>query len=154
MRHVRIILLSLILCTGLITNAQSRDSADVIKAAEIFVKAFTGFDWPVFRNCFSKEATIFFPAWKEGERKTGQQEIEATWTAIFPEFIDSTKKFDLKINPKNIHVQLYGEVAIVTFHLGDGVEYLSRRTLVFRKEKTNWKIVHLHASTLRKENNL
>jgi len=102
----------------------------------------------IFRNSFSSDATIFFPSWEEGKRRIGQKEIEETWLEIFPEFIDSTKKFELKIDPKNIFMQLYGNTAIVTFHLVPKDNYLSRRTLVLIKEKEEWKIVHLHASTL------
>ena len=45
-------------------------------------------------------------------------------------------------------MQLYGNTATVTFHLIRKDNYLSRRTPVFIKEKEEWKIVHLHASTL------
>ena len=133
---------------GLIVQGQTNDSLEVTKATQNFVKAFINFDWKNFRNSFSSDATIFFPSREEGRRRIGQKEIEETWLKIFPEFIDSTKKFDLKIDPKNIFMQLYGNTAIVTFHLVPKDNYLSRRTLVFIKEKEEWKIVHLHASTL------
>ena len=133
---------------SLIVQGQTNDSLEVTKAAQNFVKAFINFDWKNFRNSFSSDATIFFPSWEEGKRRIGRKEIEDTWLEIFPEFIDSTKKFDLKIDPKNIFMQLYGNTAIVTFHLTPNDNYLSRRTLVFIKENEEWKIVHLHASSV------
>ena len=42
-------------------------------------------------------------------------------------------------------VQVHGEAAVVTFHLGDEPPF-SRRTLVFAQRSEGWKIVHLHAS--------
>lgn len=134
-------------------NGQSKDSLAVIKATQTFVKAFVSFDWETFRNSFSPDATIFFPTWEQGKRKAGRKEVEKAWTEIFPEFIDTTKKFDLKIEPKDILVQLYNQAAIVTFHLGEW-KYLSRRTLVFIKKGKEWKIVHLHASTVSAEKDI
>jgi hypothetical protein len=45
-------------------------------------------------------------------------------------------------------MKLYGNTALVTFHLIPKSNYLSRRTLVVIKEKEEWKIVHLHATNL------
>ncbi len=144
------IILSIVLFLSFNLNAQQKDSIAVANATQKFVKAFTDFDWVTFKNCFANEATIFFPS-KYGKRKNGRQEIEAVWKEFFPEFIDSSKKFDLKLNPQNALIQLLGSTAIVTFHLGEETDYLSRRTLVFIKEKEDWKIVHLHASGFKQE---
>lgn len=148
MNITKLILSVSISFVSLIVQGQSNDSLEVTKATQSFVKAFINFDWKNFRNSFSSDATIFFPSWEEGKRRIGRKEIEETWLEIFPEFIDSTKKFDLKIDPKNIFMQLYSNTAIVTFHLVPKDNYLSRRTLVFIKEKEEWKIVHLHASSV------
>ena len=131
-------------------KAQSGDSLELANAASRFLKSFNEFDWPGFRNSFAKDATIFYPGWDERTRRQGKKEIEETWIALFPEFLDSANKSRLTISPKEPHIQLYGNSAIVTFHLGDGTSSLSRRTLVFVKENYQWKIVHLHASRLEK----
>jgi hypothetical protein len=143
----------LTLLVSLITpklKSQNSDSLDVLITTQNFVKAFTSFDWKSFRNAFSSKASIFFPSWNQRDRKAGKKEIEATWTEMFPGFVDSTKRFDLKINPQDILIQLHEKIAIVTFHLGDGVLNRSRRTIFFLKENTDWKIIHLHASNLSK----
>ena len=148
MTITKIILSASIAFASLGVRGQTNDSLEVTKATQNFVKAFIDFDWKNFRNSFSSDATIFFPGWEEGKRRIGQKEIEETWVELFPEFIDSTKKFDLKIDPKNIFMQFYGNTAIVTFHLTPNDNYLSRRTLVFIKKNKEWKIVHLHASSV------
>lgn len=127
-------------------QAQNNDSIAVMKAAENFVTAFNHFKWEAFRSSFTNDATMFHPVWEQGKRRAGKQEIEATWIEVFPEFIDSSNTATLHISPKDIHIQLYGNTAVVTFHLGDGITRLSRRTLVMVKRKKEWKIVHLHAS--------
>lgn len=67
-------------------------------------------------NCFAKDATIFFPS-DYGEWKLGKNEIEESWKKLFPEFVDKTKQFDLKIFPENMHIQVSGESAILTFQM-------------------------------------
>src|SRR6187455_2979587 len=134
MKITKLILSASISFASLIVQGQTNDSLEVTKATQNFVKAFINFDWKGFRNSFSSDTTIFFPSWEQGKRRIGQKEIEETWLEIFPEFIDPTKKFDLKIDPKNIFMQLYGNTAIVSFHLTPADNYLSRRTLVFIKE--------------------
>jgi ketosteroid isomerase-like protein len=134
-------------------TAQNKDSIEVKNSADNFVAAFNNFNWTVFRESFTDDATIFYPFWNQARRIQGRQEIEATWVTIFPEFVDTKNTRKLQINPKDINIQLYQQTAIVTFHLGDGVKTLSRRTLVMIKEKGNWKIAHLHASSVSEDKN-
>ena len=134
-----------------ITSAQEHDSIAVKQAAERFVKAFNSFDWATFKSCFTDDATMFHPTWEQAGRKQGRQEIEATWLEVFPEFIDPANKRRLSITPRDLHIQLYGNAAVLTFHLGEGVTQLSRRSLFMVKQKDVWKIAHLHASSLKAE---
>ena len=145
--------LSLIIFSLLINSslkAQNKDSIAVIKSVNNFVTAFNNLSWTAFRESFSDDATIFYPFWNQARRIKGKLEMESAWLTIFPEFGDTNNTRKLQISPKDINIQLYRKTAIVTFHLGDGVNTLSRRTLVMIKKKSSWKIVHLHASTVSK----
>ena len=51
------------------------------------------------------------------------------------------------IRPQDLEIQMYGDVALVTFHLVSG-KNLGRRTLVLALIDDKWKIVHLHASSV------
>jgi hypothetical protein len=53
---------------------------------------------------------------------------------------------NMDINPQDMKIQLFDDVAIATFHLDDRAGFLNRRTVVLNKTRTGWKIVHLHAS--------
>lgn len=53
----------------------------------------------------------------------------------------------MSLKPSDINIQLFGETAVVTFHLKD-TQRLARRTIVFVKQDNNWKIIHLHASNV------
>ncbi len=129
-------------------NAKANDSVAVRLSVEKFVVAFNTLQWEPFKNSFTEDATIFFPDWEEAVRKVGIKEIEKTWLEIFPEFKDLANTLKLDIKPRDMLIQLYGQTAVVTFHLGSGEKYLARRTLVMVKRKKQWKIAHLHASVL------
>ena len=52
----------------------------------------------------------------------------------------------MNIQPRDMKIQLFGNVAIATFYLDDRAGFVNRRTIVLNKSETGWKIVHLHAS--------
>jgi ketosteroid isomerase-like protein len=119
-------------------KAQNKDSTAVMKSATDFVTACNNVDWTTFRASFTDDATIFYAFWDQASRIQGRSEVETVWLTIFPEFVDPKNTRQLQINPKDIHIQLYQQAAIVTFHLGDGVKRISRRSGVMVKEHENW----------------
>lgn len=132
-------------------SAAASDSAAVEKTAEQFVEAFTNLDWERFRRFFAADATVFFPpSARSPRRANGKAEIEAVFRSVF----DNARKQKssppyLNIQPKEMKIQMLGDVAIVTFHLEDP-DSLGRRTIVFQKRGGQWLIVHLHASAERR----
>jgi ketosteroid isomerase-like protein len=63
------------------------------------------------------------------------------------------RKGPVTITPRDVNVQLFGDVAIVTAHLQDlppmpvrEPMMFPRRTFVLRRIAGRWLIVHLHAS--------
>lgn len=151
MTQLRLVFTILCLLTSLSLKAKEEDSVSVMNAVTTFVTAFNNFDWPTFRASFTDDATMFHPTWSQARRLEGRTEIEDTWLVIFPEFKDPNNKEKLQIDPKEVRIQIYENTAIITFHLGDGVSSLSRRTLVMVKKENSWKIVHLHASRVNED---
>lgn len=141
----------LIFFASFTVSAQHTDSVTVRKSVDNFVQAFNALSWEPFRNSFTHDATIFFPDWEHASRRTGINEIENTWLQLFPEFKDKANTLKLNIDPKDILIQVFGNSAIVTFHLGNGEKYIARRTLIMVNENNTWKIAHLHASYVMKE---
>jgi hypothetical protein len=62
----------------------------------------------------------------------------------FVEVENSPHTMDLQ--PHNLYIQRFGDIAIATFHLDDRPGVLNRRTIVLHRMGDRWKIVHLHAS--------
>jgi ketosteroid isomerase-like protein len=120
---------------------------DVARFLDSFVEAFENLDWDRFRDHFSDEATVFFPAPYGGQRATGRAEVEAGFQRVFERWKKERPGPPyLEIQPLDLMVQTYGEIHVVTFHLNGG-ESLSRRTLVLGREGGELKILHLHASS-------
>jgi hypothetical protein len=78
----------------------------------------------------------------------GKDEIET----VFKSFFEDVRKQKsappyLKIEPKEMKIQMLRDSAVVTFHLRNN-DSLGRRTVIFQKQKGIWLIVHLHASNI------
>lgn len=126
------------------------DSAAVAVAVRQFLTAFENLDWPRFRAAFSDSATIFHPAPDMAERVTGPRGIDSTFRAVFADIrahATSGPPYH-RLDPAELRIQpLSPGVVLVTFELRNS-ERLARRTIVFRKEGSSWRIYHLHASNI------
>ena len=129
-------------------RAQDSDEvrAQVGQAAEAFVDAFNNLDWDRFEEAWAEDATVFMPMPDFPARLDGRDAIVSTFKSVFSDFPD---RFEgppyLTIAPVDLRIDVVGEAAIVTFHLGDEAPR-SRRTLVFVRQREAWRITHLHAS--------
>jgi purine nucleosidase len=133
------------------TKAEERSRASIESSLASFVAAFRDLDWPAFRACFSQDPTIFHPSAKNIWRVDTPEEFEQAWQRVFARIKNNSQRAvapyqDLK--PRDLRIERLSEdVALVTFHLEDG-RMLDRRTLVMKREGSQWKIVHIHASNL------
>jgi len=120
---------------------------EVARFLDSFIDSFNDLEWDRFRDHFSDEATVFFPAPYPGERASGRAAVEDGFRGVFERWrTERPGPPYLDIRPLDVEVRSYGEVHLVTFHLADG-ETRSRRTLVLGKVEGELKILHLHASS-------
>lgn len=132
-------------------TAQDRD--DVQATMDGFLVAFNNLDMPAFIAYFADDATFFNrpapPPQTFPDRVQGKREIQRVFQVVFDQIRAgsgrATAPFQ-NIEPQDLLVQRFDDVAIVTFHLGTSVSR-SRRTFVLRRIGEAWKIEHLHAST-------
>lgn len=94
---------------------------------------------------------MFFPFADAPARADGRQAVEARFRRFFDEALAAWQRTGrpgaprMGITPRDLRVQMAGDVAIVSFHLG--AENPSRRSLVFRHAPADgWKLLHWHAS--------
>jgi len=136
---------ALLLVAPVFSHSQSSD-ADVREALSHFIRAFDDLDWEQFRQAFDDNATVFYPR-AMPERASGRAEYEQGFKAVFQQIRGSKKSAPYTdIQPRELKIQRFGDVAIATFHLDDRAGLLNRRTIVLNKTERGWKIVHLHAS--------
>jgi len=111
-----------------------------------FITAFDNLDWDKFRNAFADDATVFYPR-DRANRANGRMEVEEYFKHVFEQIRAGRSKGPyMDIQPRELRIQVLGDVAIATFHLDDRPGFINRRTLVLRKTAAGWKIAHLHAS--------
>ena len=115
------------------------------EAIRAFVSAFNALDGARFDALFAEDVTLFFPASPFPVRRTEGKKATLLW---FGRFFDSLRMRGAGpgIEPQDLQVQDYGDVAVASFHLGSG-ERVGRRTVVLRRQGGRWTIVHLHASS-------
>lgn len=114
-------------------------------AAAAFIGAFNALDRARFDPMFADDVTLFFPSPPfEVRRVEGKAAVLGWFGKLFD--MARARSGKLNIQPVDLMVQDYGAVAVVTFHLNGG-DNVGRRTLILRKDKAAWKIVHLHASS-------
>ena len=140
-------LVVLLLGTGISAWVRPR-SGDVGPEATLhaFIQAFDNLDWDRFRSFFADDATVFYPR-GIARRAHGRAEIEANFRQVFAEIRGTrTQPPYMDLQPHDLHIQRFGEIAIATFHLDDRPGMVNRRTLVLHRVGDDSKIVHLHAS--------
>jgi len=131
-------------------QAQTSDAASeaaVRRAAVQFVDAFNNLDWARFAASFDSTATIFHPSAALMSRIEGRDSLVKSFQGIFKD-IPSQRAGPpyLNIRPRDLQIQMLGDAAVVTFHLGERPR-LGRRSLVFVRRGDRWLIAHLHASS-------
>ena len=146
-RRITFALLCLLVLPSLLAQAKpAPPQSEVRDALANFLRAFENLDWEAFRLTFSDDATVFYPRGFP-ERADGRAEFEKTFKVVFDQIRGGkTRAPYMTIQPKDMRVQSFGNVAIATFHLDDRAGFINRRTIVLNKTKAGWKIVHLHAS--------
>ena len=123
-------------------NAES----EVRQTLADFIKAFDNLDWERFQSFFDDDATVFYPR-EFPHRAEGRQEFEKYFWKVFDHIrAGRTQAPYMDIQPKELRLQIAGEIAIATFHLDDRPGFLNRRTIVLQRKRSGWKIIHLHAS--------
>ena len=147
MRALRIILLLVLSIPAIaMQEMPSPAESEVRDTLAKFILAFDNLDWDRFRLFFDDNATVFYPR-AFPERANGRAEFEKTFKIFFDQIRGNKQSPPyMDIQPRKLEVQLFGDIAIATFHLDDRASMLNRRTIVLHKTPAGWKIVHLHAS--------
>ena len=132
---------------------RDQDSTGIEAATRRFLTAFNNLDMPAFLERFAEDATIIHPPSAPPRtfptRLQGKQEIQRTFQVVFDQIRSASNRTTAPyqdLQPRDLLIQSYDGLAVLTFHLG-AEKRIGRRTLVLRRIGDDWKIIHLHAST-------
>lgn len=123
-----------------------------------FIEDFNNLNMSKVAAHFAEEATLF-PRTVMTDRATSKVVLDEYCREEGPGNFQSLENFSaelraesagppyMDLEPLETKIQVFGETAIVTFHLRNP-ERLGRRTFVYVKRHYEWKIIHLHASNV------
>ena len=144
-----------VLVTLLPVSEAAASEADVRETVAAFLDAFERGDIEAMEAAFAEDAVTFPRVVMSGAGQPGIDPADYRRVrGIDPQMralVDAFRAGDapppyLQLEPRDLLIQLFGDVAVVTFHL-EGSR-LARRTFVLAKTGSAWKIVHLHASNV------
>jgi ketosteroid isomerase-like protein len=121
---------------------------EVERTVTAFLQVFANRNVQGFIDYFVEDATFFMPPSATGAspiRVEGRTSIAREFEGLYQRLGLQGQTAGRTINPQNLLVQRYGDVAVVTFHLGTETAR-GRRTLVMLRTAAWWKIAHVHAS--------
>lgn len=131
------------LCVMLSACTTTRSAEpEILEFVGRFIRSVNEANVDDFIACFSENATAFFPSAANAARRTGRAEIRA---AVAPTF--SQGRPATPVTPRELMISVDRTLAYVTFDGGSGPMH-ARRTLVLRRTRDDWTIVHLHASNV------
>ncbi len=142
-------ILLLIFC-GIAAAAQATPEQQVRAEFDRCLAAFTGGDANTFTACFADDITLFNPEIPQApspHRMDGREAVAAYFHGLIE---DARKHADkppyIRVEPRNVAVQMLGDAALVTFEFDREGGSFGRRSFVFALRDGHWLIVHIHAS--------
>jgi ketosteroid isomerase-like protein len=137
-------------------SAAADDLEGAMKPVQGFIEAMTNADLDALMKLFDDQATVFMPSAEIPQRLEGRAAIRSAFGALFDQLRKSAAGPPyLSLSPRDLESKVYGNTAIVTFHLGalpsstaPQPSRFSRRTFVVMRRNGQWRIVHLHASNM------
>ncbi len=149
-RRVSAMTSSLALLAAFSLGAQAQPACpgpkDVCGFFETFMSALNRRDWEAFRGTFAPDITVIFDRPGPPQRQEGRIAVEAVFQNIFPKSGSPPAPLPPALLPEGVKVQLFRDIAIVSFHLRRP-DQLGRRTLVFHRVSRGWEVVHIHGSS-------
>jgi ketosteroid isomerase-like protein len=118
-------------------------NADIRQTLNGFFSAVESMQLDRIAPFFDEDAQMFSPLGAYPARLDGRAAIIAQFKAI----AEAIKQMPspLKIDPQQLVVREFGDLALVTFHLNLPGP-LHRRSFILRRTAGRWHIAHIHAS--------
>jgi ketosteroid isomerase-like protein len=121
----------------------AEDSVQVRETLDGFFRAVESRELDRIAPFFEEDAQMFSPLGTYPARLDGRAAVMEQFKAIG----EALKQMPtpIRIDPQELIVREFGEIALVTFHLKLPGP-LHRRSFILRKRDGRWHIAHIHAS--------
>ena len=121
----------------------SQGNSDVRETLDGFFRAVESRDLDRITLYFEEDAQMFSPLGTYPARLDGRAAIMEQFKAIS----EALKQMPtpIRIDPQEMVVREFGDIALVTFHLKLPGP-LHRRSFILRQRDGRWRIAHIHAS--------
>ncbi len=120
-------------------------NASVAETLNSFFRSVESLNMDDVATYFEDDAQMFPPLGAFPSRLDGRAAIMPMFKAIAD--IAKNQPTPLKIEPSDLSIREFGDVALITFHLKlPGGAPLHRRTFVMRRGSNGWRVAHIHAS--------
>ena len=131
-----------------VAQGTGADQAALVAAAEHFLRVFDNLEFEPVEAAWSSSRSVFFPFRDTPERVEGAA-VGERFRGFFAE-VRSTRPGPpyLHLAPRELRTDVIGDAGLVTFMLGRAPGDVSRRTLLFVRERGVWKLRHMHASNM------
>ena len=100
---------------------------DVEQALNRFIEAFEGLNLEGMMQCFSEDATSFFPVNHYPSKIVGKPQITIRFEDVLRK-INAAGLSQISLPVRDLDIVEYGDIALATFHIMDND--LSRRSIV------------------------
>jgi ketosteroid isomerase-like protein len=130
------------------TNSAGRDAVarQIIAREKAWAAAWQRQDKAFMADYYADDVTLYLP-WSPYLEANPQEDL-------FPRFAQILNQYQLREwRMYNPHVQVYGDVAILTYNdavtasvNGKPLEYTGKATAIFVKQGSTWRLVHGHES--------
>ena len=116
---------------------------DIQETLDRFLQAFSELQLHEMTDCFTEDATAFFPISHHRPRLESREAIETAFRSVL-ERIRASGATRISLKPEDVRIKTIGDTAIATLHIRD--DALCRRTFILRRASDGWGIQHMHAS--------
>lgn len=117
-------------------------SGDVERAFARFITAFNRMDLLELADVFAADVTLFAPA-GPSTLIVGRADVISHFERVFA----AEPAGGPNVRPIDRHTRmLSADAALVTFEFARAAGSVGRRTLVFTRVGSDWKVTHIHAS--------
>jgi ketosteroid isomerase-like protein len=135
-------------------DAAARRDLEAVEAVTTqYLEALNTAELDALLAAFLPGATAFVPQPTAPDRLEGLAGLRGVFEPFFARVRASgSGPRYMNLVARDVQINLLGDVAVVTFHLGElpppgsGAAMFSRRTLVVARDDDRWGILHLHAS--------